>query len=51
MSCRTTNIRNPRKVVSVSDFTVKALTSETFGDFAALVERNAAAWDGSFTAV
>jgi GNAT superfamily N-acetyltransferase len=30
----------------VSDFTIKALTSETFGDFAALVERNGGMFAG-----
>src|SRR5919198_4849393 len=30
----------------MSDFTIKALTSETFGDFAALVERNGGMFAG-----
>ena len=30
----------------MSDFTIRALTSETFGDFAALVERNGGMFAG-----
>ena len=40
MSHRTQNVRNRRYVAGMSDFTIKALTPETFDDFAALVERN-----------
>src|SRR5829696_6798066 len=46
MSYRTTNVRNPVWVASMSDFTIKALTSETFDDFAALVERNGGMFAG-----
>lgn len=40
MSYRTPNVRNRGYVAGMSDFTIKALTPETFDDFAALVERN-----------
>ena len=40
MSYRTPNVRDPVYVAGMSDFTIKALTPETFDDFAALVERN-----------
>ena len=40
MSYRTPNVRDPEYVAEMSDFTIKALTPETFDDFAALVERN-----------
>ena len=40
MSHRTPNDRNPGWAASLSHFTIKELTAETFGDFAALVERN-----------
>ena len=40
MSDRTHNVRNPMYVAGMSDFTIRALTPETFDDFAALVERN-----------
>ena len=40
MSYRTPNVRDPEYVAGMSDFTIKALTPETFDDFAALVERN-----------
>jgi len=40
VSYRTPNVRDPVYVAGMSDFTIKALTPETFDDFAALVERN-----------
>ena len=40
MSYRTPNVHDPEYVAGMSDFTIKALTPETFDDFAALVERN-----------
>jgi len=40
VSYRTPNVRDPVYVAGMSDFTIKALTPETFDDFAALVDRN-----------
>ena len=40
VSYRTSNVHDPEYVAGMSDFTTKALTPETFDDFAALVDRN-----------
>src|SRR4051794_34652318 len=51
-SYRTPIVRNRGYVAGMSDFTIRALTPETFDDFAALVERNrgmfASCWSTHF---
>ena len=37
---RSANVRDPSYIAGMSEYTIKALTPETFDDFAALVERN-----------
>ncbi len=43
---RKSNVRNRQYVAGMSEFMIKALTPETFGDFAALVERNGGMFAG-----